>query len=145
MVAVDTNILVYAHRRDAEAHDRARDLMKGLAEGGARWAIPVPCAHEFLAVVTRRNLFADPTPAAEALLQLSYWIDSPTLQLIAPEPSPAYWKLLQEQVRLSGVTGAEIHDAVIATTCVQHRVEEFWTSDRDFRRFEGLAVHNPLA
>jgi predicted nucleic acid-binding protein len=37
MIAVDTNILVYAHREDSEWHDRATEVVRELAEGVAAW------------------------------------------------------------------------------------------------------------
>jgi predicted nucleic acid-binding protein len=40
MIAVDTNILVYAHRRDSAFHDAARRCLGGLAEGRAAWSLP---------------------------------------------------------------------------------------------------------
>ena len=62
MLAVDTNILVYAHRADAHFHQAARRCMTTLAEGRAAWAIPWPCVHEFVGIVTRQRLFDPPTP-----------------------------------------------------------------------------------
>ena len=56
MIAVDTNILVYAHRADSEWHDRAALRLRELAEGRAPWAIPWPCIHEFLAIVTHPRI-----------------------------------------------------------------------------------------
>ena len=58
VIAVDTNVLVYAHREDSPQHDRALECVNRLAEGAARWAIPWPCIHEFLAVVTHPRIFA---------------------------------------------------------------------------------------
>ena len=52
MIAVDTNLLVYAHRADAAEHAAALPVLRGLAEGRARWALPWPCIHEFIAIVT---------------------------------------------------------------------------------------------
>ena len=52
MIAVDTNILVYAHRKDATPHAQAAAAVTKLAEGKTAWAIPWPCVHEFLAIVT---------------------------------------------------------------------------------------------
>jgi predicted nucleic acid-binding protein len=52
MIAVDTNILVYAHRADSEWHKVALDKVLSLARGTSRWAIPWPCVHEFLAICT---------------------------------------------------------------------------------------------
>ena len=67
MIAIDTNILVYAHRRDSSFHQRARDCLQEHAQGDAAWAIPWPCVHEFLAIVTNPRIFKQPTPVAAAL------------------------------------------------------------------------------
>ena len=66
MIAVDTNLLVYAHRREARLGDQAHRLMAGLAVGDRPWAIPWPCCFEFLSVVTSRRLWKDTatTPGA---------------------------------------------------------------------------------
>ena len=40
MIAVDTNLLVYAHRTDAAFHQPARAALEALALGRAAWAIP---------------------------------------------------------------------------------------------------------
>ena len=89
MIAVDTNILVYAHREDAQWHDVAHDRLTGLAEGRAPWAIPWPCLHEFLAIVTHPRIYAPPTPADAAIDQVDAWLESPSLTLLAE--SEGYW------------------------------------------------------
>ena len=66
MVAVDTNILIYAHRADSPWHARADQVIAELAEGSSLWAIPWPCLHEFLAVVTHPRVYDPPTPPADA-------------------------------------------------------------------------------
>ena len=40
MIALDTNILVYAHREDLPFHEAAFRRVAELAEGPAVWAIP---------------------------------------------------------------------------------------------------------
>ena len=42
MIAVDTNLLVYAHRKDSQWHAVAEPAVRSLAEGTAPWAIPWP-------------------------------------------------------------------------------------------------------
>ena len=61
MIAVDSNILVYAHRADSEWHAPAAAAMKSLAEGRGPWAIPWPCVHEFLAIVTNPRVYDPPS------------------------------------------------------------------------------------
>ena len=61
MIAIDTNILVYAHRRDAPLHARAQACLHELAAGRRRWALPWPCVHEFFAIVTHPRIWRPPT------------------------------------------------------------------------------------
>jgi predicted nucleic acid-binding protein len=62
VIAVDTNLLVYAHRKDSQWHAAAASVVRSLAEGSAPWAIAWPCLHEFLAIVTHPRIYAPPTP-----------------------------------------------------------------------------------
>ncbi len=142
MIAVDTNILVYAHREDSPFHAAAARRVAGLAEGSVPWAIPWPCLHEFLAIVTHPRIYDPPTPSAAALDQVDAWLEAPSLVLLAE--AEQYWTELRALVTAGRVTGARIHDARIAALCRQHGVRELWSADRDFSRFPNLAVLNPL-
>lgn len=143
MIAVDTNILVYAHRADSPWHRAADRTVTALAEGAAPWAIPWPCLHEFLAVVTHAGIFRPPTPLAHALEQVESWLESPSLRLIGE--SAGYWTHLKSAMVSGKITGGKTHDARIAALCQQHGVSVLWSVDRDFTRFRGLRVVNPLA
>jgi toxin-antitoxin system PIN domain toxin len=142
VIAVDTNILVYAHRADSEHFETASDCLERLAGGRAAWAIPWPCLHEFLAVVTHPRIYDPPTPVRRALEQVEIWIESPTLTLLAE--SEDHWRELRAIVAAAQITGPRIHDARIAALCTQHGVRELWSVDRDFSRFPGLRTVNPL-
>lgn len=142
MIALDTNILVYAHREDSPFHAVAAHRLTDLAEGTAPWAIPWPCIHEFLAIVTHPRIYDPPTPLALALAQVDAWIESPTLVLLAE--SDQHWAELRSLVAKAKVAGGRVHDARVAALCRQHGVRELWTADRDFSRFAGLAAVNPL-
>ncbi len=143
MIAVDTNILVYAHRQDHEWHEAASLCLRTLAEGGATWAIPWPCVHEFYAVATRPNVFNPPSTAAQALGQLAAWFESPSLQLLGE--SANHFNTLRRLATDAKVVGAAIHDARIAAICMDHGATTLWTADRDFSRFAAIKVRNPLA
>lgn len=142
MIAIDTNILVYAHREDSPWHDAAYGRLKDLAEGRAVWAIPWPCIHEFLAISTHQRIYDPPTPLSLALDQVDAWIESPSLVLLTE--SEAYWVELRALLESGRIMGAQIHDARIAALCLTHGVRELWTADRDFSRFPGLNVRNPM-
>ena len=141
MIAVDTNLLVYAHRRDSEWHARAAEMVRKLAEGRDAWAIPWPCIHEFLAVVTHPRIYDPPSEMAAALNQVAAWTESPTLTLLSE--GPGYADHLAKLLGISRVRGGRVHDARIAALCEYHGVRELWSADRDFSRFPGAAVRNP--
>ena len=142
MIAVDTNVLVYAHREDSSWHKPAAEKVRELAEGRAPWAIPWPCLHEFLAIVTHPRIFAPPTPVPKALEQAAAWLESPSLVLFAE--GPGHFRRLQQTIGAGRVAGPQVHDARVAALCLEHGVRELWTADRDFSRFPALKTRNPL-
>jgi uncharacterized protein len=142
VIAVDTNILVYAHREDTEWHATAYARLAALAEGRSGWAIPWPCIHEFLAIVTHPRVFAPPTPITAAVDQVEAWLESPSLALLAE--SDLHWQHIRPLLLGGKIAGPKVHDARIAALCLQHGVSELWSADRDFGRFPDLGVVNPL-
>lgn len=142
MIAVDTNILVYAHREDSEWYEQASSRLAGLAEGRSPWAIPWTCIHEFYAVVTHPRIWKVPTPGPAAIQQVDAWLQSPTLALL--EEAGDHWERLRAVLDAGRVRGPRVHDARIAAICMSHGVRELWSADRDFGRFSGVSVVNPL-
>jgi toxin-antitoxin system PIN domain toxin len=142
MIAVDTNILVYAHREDSPWHARAKARVVELAEGIASWAIPWPCLHEFLAITTHPRIYKTPTPVAVAVAAVDGLLQSPRLVLLSEVTE--YWPVLRTQLERGLLAGPVVHDARIAALCRLHGVSELWSADRDFSRFPDLVVRNPL-
>ena len=142
MIAIDTNILIYAHRAESSLHKEVDRHFTELAASGNPWAIPWPCLHEFLAIVTHPKIYNPPTPLAEAILQIESWLKSPSLHLIGE--TEGYWPFLKDQLISTKFTGPRVHDVKIAAVCLQHDVKILWSADRDFSRIKGLKVFNPL-
>ena len=144
MIAIDTNLLVYAHRRESRHHAAAAALLRTLAEGDAPWAVPWPCCYEFLSVVTNPRIWRDDATSSEqAWRQLAAWIASPSLRLIGE--TDGFPEILERFVRRPRVLGAVVHDARIAAICVAHGAEALLTRDRDFALFPELRTRDPLA
>lgn len=142
MIGVDTNLLVYAHREDSPWHKSAYARLAELAEGRTPWAIPWPCVHEFLAIVTHPRIYDPPSPLDAALDQVDAWVESPSLTLLSEGTD--HWPALRTLLRDGRIAGPAVHDARIAALCLAHGVRELWTADRDFGRFPELACRNPL-
>jgi toxin-antitoxin system PIN domain toxin len=143
MIAVDANVLVYAHRPDSVFHNEAVAAVRALAEGSSTWALPWPCLHEFFGVVTNPRLFPQPTPPAIALDQIAAWAESPSVRLLAE--TPLHLRTLSLLLNSSEVTGPAVHDAKIAAICLDHGVRALLTMDRDFSRFPALTTRSLLA
>ncbi len=142
MIAVDTNVLVYAHREDSEWHRPAYESLESLAQGKGAWAIPWACIHEFLSIVTHPRIYDPPTPLSAALDQVDAWLETPSLVLLSE--SGGYWPELKGMLQAGQVTGGRVHDARVVALCRLHGVRELWSADRDFSRFSGLTLRNPL-
>jgi uncharacterized protein len=142
VIAVDTNILVYAHREDAPWHSVADERLVELAGSGAPWAIPWPCLHEFLAVATHPKIYRPPSPLKNAIEAVERWLECPSLRIIGE--TAGYWQELKRNLESGRITGPATHDARIFTICRLHGVREFWSADRGFTRFAGVRVINPL-
>lgn len=138
MIAVDTNLLLHAHRADSPLHDATTTRLAELAVPGRS--------------LGRAFTSSSPSPRTRASLprrrpsrtrcSLSRVGARSVRSLLHEEDG--YWDILAHLLRTSQVTGPKVHDARIATLCILHAVTELWTADRDLSRFAGLKTRNPL-
>jgi toxin-antitoxin system PIN domain toxin len=142
MIAVDTNVLVYAHRAECNFYEQAFARIKSLAEGGQPWGIPVSCLHEFLSVVTNPKIFNPASSFEQALAQVDAWLASPQAHVL--HSGTQHWRVLSELTRKAKLQGGQFHDARIAAICIENGVSVLWSADRDFGRFSSLKTLNPL-
>jgi toxin-antitoxin system PIN domain toxin len=142
MIAVDTNLLVFAHRRDALAHEVALRALTPIVEGSSSWALPWPCVHEFIGIVTHPAIYRPPSTLTQAVDFTESLLASPQVQVISE--TPGYFQKLRQLATAARLRGPRIHDARIAALCLHHGVSELWTADRDFSLFPALKTRNPL-
>lgn len=142
MIAIDTNILVYAHREDSPWHEQAVKKVTKLANSGNPWAITWPSIHEFIAIVTHPKIYDPPTPLKVALAAIEAWQASSGLRMLGE--GPRYFETLSAQAKAGKIKGPKIHEARMAAICLHHGVKRLWTADRDFSSFPELKCKNPL-
>jgi toxin-antitoxin system PIN domain toxin len=138
VIALDTNILVFAHREEFEEHERAMAWLRYLASRDAPWALPVFALGEFVRVVTHRRVFDPPSSSKDALGALEALVASPGLRILSP--GRRYPFLFAEAVRIGKATGNLTFDAQIAAVCREHGVGRLLTQDQDFSRFPWIEI-----
>ena len=143
MIAIDTNILVYARRAEMPNHAAARALLDKLATGAPSWAIPWPCLYEYIKVITNPRLFRPADTLADALADVESLAASPSVVLLGD--GPEHLRHLRAAALDGQPIGGQVHDAHIVALALEHGVTELLSSDRDFRRFRSLTVRDPFA
>ncbi|MGD2122625.1 MAG: PIN domain-containing protein [Gemmatimonadota bacterium] len=138
MIALDTNVLVYAHREEFSEHSQALKWLQHLAPRGVPWGLTVFSLGEFLRVVTHPRVFDPPSPLPEALGALNALRASPGLRLLSPGRS--YPEHLAHAVEIGRATGNLAFDAQIAAVCREQGVSRLVTRDRDFSRFPWMEI-----
>lgn len=136
MIAVDTNVLIYAHRSETERHVAALEKLTLLAEGDAPWGLPVFCIAEFVRIVTHLRVFRPPSGLRTALDFVDGLLESPSVRLLLPDQ--AYASTFRGVCEAAEVRGNLAFDAQVTAVCIDNGVREILTADRDFARFAAI-------
>ncbi|MFO0983773.1 MAG: PIN domain-containing protein [Planctomycetota bacterium] len=102
-----------------------RTTIRALIIEGLRWAMAQPAS-----------------TMAQALDQVDAWLESPSVVVLTETGGHA--EILRAVLESARVVGAQVHDARVFAICLASGMSELWTADRDFNRFSGLTVKNPL-
>ena len=142
MILADVNVLVYAHREDAENHAAYRGWLEGVVNADEAYAVSDLVLSGFVRVVTHPRVFREPSPLPDALAFAGQLLDQP--HCVSVRPGPWHWEIFARLCRESGARGNLVPDAFLAALAIEAGCE--WiTTDRDFSRFKGLRWRHPLA
>jgi len=141
MIALDTNLLIYAHRARVPEHRPAMTAIEQAAGNAGGWSIAYPCIAEFWAVVTHPASAGRPSRPEEAQNFLNNLVAAGA-QILYPRPG-AMARILNLAVQLD-VRGPRIFDLQIGLTCQEAGVRTIWSHDHNFVAVPRLAVHDPL-
>lgn len=141
MIAVDANLLVYAHVTSFEQHDGARtwleEQLATLPRVGLAWASLLA----FMRLVTNPRLFSEPESMADAWEQVEAWLDADSVW--TPTPTPRHREILSAFFEGLGLRANDVPDAHLAALAVEHGIK-LATTDSGFARFQRLEWFNPL-
>lgn len=138
----DVNVLVYAHRADADHHEACREFLDDTIADPASFGLTSLALSGFLRIVTHPRIFKAPTPLADALDFVAALRDQP--QAIVIEPGPRHWDLFTSLSAQVAARGNLIPDAYLAAIAIESG-SEWVTTDGDFARFPRLRWIDPRA
>ena len=142
MIAIDTNLLVYAQRRHTPEHRAARRAIERASADRRGWGLPLSCIAEFWCVVTHPASSGGPSPAKEARGFLHELMTNGGANVWTP--GSGFWERLTPLASEMKFAGARVFDLQIALIALENGATELWSHDRGFGVLPGLVVRDPL-
>ena len=140
MIALDTNILVYAYDTTRPEHTAAKDAIRRASMSHDGFGTALMCLAEFWSVATHPRLSKQ--PSAQAAYAFYQTLRAAGLRIWYPKNGFSN-RILQTAVA-QNLLGSSIFDLQIALLALEHHATEMWTHDKNFIALFGLRVVDPL-
>jgi toxin-antitoxin system PIN domain toxin len=141
VLAPDVNVLVYAFREELPEHAACRRWLEGVVGADSAFAVFDLVLSGFLRIVTHPRVFKTPTPIGAALDFVDVLRTRPNW--VSIRPGERHWAIFESLCRDARAKGNLVADAYLAAIAIESGCE--WvTTDRDYRSFPGLRLHDPL-
>ena len=141
MILVDANLLLYAYLSQSEHHRAARQWIEATFSGTRPVRLAWVTILAFLRVSTHARLSGQPLAMRDAARVVGEWLDRPSLGVLSP--GERHWSILSGLLAEAQVRGALTTDAHLAALAIEYGAT-LCTCDKDFTRFRGLNLLNPL-
>ena len=142
MILPDVNILINAHRGEADNHERYKRWLVDVIRRDEAYAMSDLVLSAFLRIVTNPKVFARPTVLDDALTFVHQVRDQPHCVVVTP--GSRHWELFAGLCRSASARGNLVPDAYLAALAIESG-SEWITDDGDYARFPGLRWRRPLA
>ena len=142
MILVDANLLLYAYNSSDPRHTKARAWLEETIAGPTPIRFAWVTVLAFVRIATNPRAFARPMSISAATAVVSSWLAQPSVGLV--EPTERHWEILEPLLVDAQARGDLVTDAHLAALALEHGATVF-TTDRDFARFSGLRVLDPLS
>lgn len=134
-------MLVYAHDDTSKYHEEAAAWLEDvLSSEQVFFSWHTICG--FLRIVTNRRIFLSPLSISQAISIVESWLEQENTHLVSLEKKnwPLFSRILTEGSAAADLV-MDAHLAAMAVACGA----KLASTDRDFRRFDGIQFFNPLS
>jgi toxin-antitoxin system PIN domain toxin len=139
---LDANLLLFASDETSPFHERARDFLDEVARGPAIVYVFWPVVMAYLRIATHTSVFRSPLPPDLAMANVESLLALRHVQ--SPGEQDRFWPVFRETAEPATVRGNLVPDAHLVALMRQNDVGTLYSHDRDFRRFDGIEVVDPL-
>jgi len=140
---VDVNLLLYAVNEDSDLYPKAKSFIEKCAEGTEQWCMPWPVVSAFIRISTHPAILPKPLSPVQATQIIDQILSLDHVASMG-EDSPDFWKIFKHDITSLHLRGNPISDALIIAIMQSNGVSTIYSKDRDFLRFAGLKVIDPL-
>lgn len=139
---VDANLLLFASDEGSPFHAIARAFLDDVAEGPEIVYLFWPVAMAYLRISTHASIFRSPLTPADAMANVESLLARPHVR--SPGEQDGFWASYRRAADPTAARGNLVPDAHLVGLMFQHGVGTIYSHDRDFRRFDGIDVIDPL-
>lgn len=140
---IDVNVLLYSSDESSPFHTKAAALVKQLAEGPELLYLFWPVLLGYLRMSTHSAIFPRPLSVETATTNVEHLLDLPHARTAGEREE--FWRTYRATTSSTVVAGNLVSDAHLVALMRENEVGTLWSHDRDFRKFEGIAVRDPFA
>ena len=141
MKLLDANILLYAYNSDSEHHEICRTWLEETLNAAEPVALPWQTLLAFIRIATNPRAQSRPLSCEQACKIVERWLEHPNVAVVTA--AEQFWSILRKQMTDAQVTGPLVTDAALASLALEQGAT-LCSTDRDFRRFRGLKLLDPL-
>jgi toxin-antitoxin system PIN domain toxin len=141
MKLLDANILLYAYDTSSSHHEACRAWLESAFNADEMIALPWQTVLAFVRIATNPRAVKNPLSSANACAIVDTWLERPNV--IVVNAADRFWNILRQQILDAQVSGPLVTDAALAALAIEHGAT-LCSTDRDFRRFHGLKLVDPL-
>jgi uncharacterized protein len=141
MKLLDANVLLYAYNADSPRHTAARIWLESAFNAEETLALPWQTLLAFVRIATNPRATHKPLSGDQACEIVSQWLARPNVTVI--DPGERFWEIFRKQVSEARVSGPLVSDTALAALCLEQGAT-LYSTDKDFRRFQGLTLVDPL-
>jgi toxin-antitoxin system PIN domain toxin len=141
MILIDANVLLYAYNPSSKHHSRAKEWLEEVFSKPSPVRLSWLTIMAFLRISTDPRAFPRALSITEALNTVSEWLSLHIVRVL--DPGERHFGILTSLLPQAQARGPLVMDGHLAALAIEHGAT-LCTTDKDFARFPGVRLFNPL-